>query len=102
MSNTEPVENEFSSVESQVTSAASSWISRKRPRGIFDSMNWWNSGVIWTKMRVLAAAGVTTLKEEKQFNTFLRLNSPSLIARLRESFPDLPAQPDAKTVVRFP
>ncbi|MGH8822317.1 MAG: hydroxyacylglutathione hydrolase C-terminal domain-containing protein, partial [Rhodoferax sp.] len=45
-----------------------------------------------------ARSGVTTLQDEKQFNTFLRLNSPSLIARLRESFPDLPAQPDARTV----
>ena len=46
MSNTAPVENEFSSVASHVTSEASSSISRKRPRGIFDSMNLWNSGVI--------------------------------------------------------
>jgi hydroxyacylglutathione hydrolase len=45
-----------------------------------------------------ATSGVTTLREEKQFNTFLRLGSASLIARLRERFPDLPAQPDAKTV----
>lgn len=61
MSKTEPVENEFSSEASQVTIDASSSIWRKRPRGIFDSMNLWNSGVIWSKMRVLAAAGVTTL-----------------------------------------
>jgi hydroxyacylglutathione hydrolase len=45
-----------------------------------------------------ATAAVTTLGEEKQFNTFMRLASPSLIARLREAFPDLPEQPDAKTV----
>lgn len=45
-----------------------------------------------------AQAKVTTLREEKQFNTFLRLSSPSLIARLRESFPDLPEKPDARTV----
>ena len=45
-----------------------------------------------------AASIVTTLKEEKQFNTFLRLTSPGVIARLRMSFPDLPEQPDAKTV----
>ena len=44
------------------------------------------------------ASVVTTLKEEKQFNTFMRLASPSVIARLRESFPDLPDQPDARTV----
>ena len=45
-----------------------------------------------------ATARVTTLAEEKRINTFLRLASPSLIAKLRESFPDLPEQPDAKTV----
>ena len=45
-----------------------------------------------------AASAVTTLGEEKQFNTFLRLGSPGLIAKLRESFPDLPEQLDAKTV----
>jgi len=45
-----------------------------------------------------ANAIVTTLGEEKQFNTFLRLTSPSVIAKLRESFPDLPANPDARTV----
>jgi hydroxyacylglutathione hydrolase len=45
-----------------------------------------------------AASLVTTLGEEKQVNTFFRLTSPSVIARLRESFPDLPEQPDAKTV----
>ena len=45
-----------------------------------------------------ATSAVTTLAEEKQFNTFLRLSSPGVIARLRESFPDLPDQPDARTV----
>ena len=45
-----------------------------------------------------AAARVTTLQEEKQINTFLRLTSPSVIAALREEFPDLPEQPDPKTV----
>ncbi|MEO7008733.1 MAG: hydroxyacylglutathione hydrolase [Caldimonas sp.] len=45
-----------------------------------------------------AASAVTTLAEEKTFNTFFRLQSPSVIAKLRESFPDLPDQPDAKTV----
>ncbi|UUZ64215.1 hypothetical protein LP417_03025 [Polaromonas sp. P1-6] len=34
-----------------------------------------------------AKSAVTTLAQEKQFNTFLRLSSPSVIARLRESFP---------------
>jgi hydroxyacylglutathione hydrolase len=45
-----------------------------------------------------ANAAVTTLAEEKQFNTFLRLSSPSVIAQLRANFPDLPEQPDARTV----
>lgn len=43
-------------------------------------------------------AHVTTLGEEKQINTFLRLGSASVIAALREQFPDLPERPDAKTV----
>ena len=41
---------------------------------------------------------VWTLGEEKGFNTFFRLRSPGVIAHLRERFPDLPEQPDAKTV----
>jgi hydroxyacylglutathione hydrolase len=45
-----------------------------------------------------ALSAVTTLAEEKQFNTFMRLGSASVIAQLRQSFPDLPEQPDAKTV----
>jgi hydroxyacylglutathione hydrolase len=45
-----------------------------------------------------AASAVTTLAEERQFNTFMRLGSAGVIARLRESFPELPDQPDAKTV----
>ncbi len=43
---------------------------------------------------------VTTLKDEKEFNTFMRLSNPSVIAQLRESFPDLPAEPDEKTVFK--
>ncbi len=45
-----------------------------------------------------AAAPITTLGEEKRINTFFRLRSPSVIARLREAFPDLPEAPDARTV----
>ena len=41
---------------------------------------------------------VTTLAQEKEFNAFMRLSNPSVIAQLRERFPDLPEQPDAKTV----
>ena len=45
-----------------------------------------------------AKAMVSTLALEKEVNTFFRLHSPSVIARLREAFPDLPDAPDAKTV----
>ena len=45
-----------------------------------------------------AKAIVTTLGQEKQFNTFLRLGSREVIDKLRESFADLPEAPDAKTV----
>jgi len=45
-----------------------------------------------------ATAPVTTLAQEKDINTFLRLGSASVIAKLRERFPDLPEKPDPKTV----
>ena len=41
---------------------------------------------------------VTTLALEKEINTFFRLHSPTVIAKLREAFPDLPDNPDPKTV----
>jgi hydroxyacylglutathione hydrolase len=41
---------------------------------------------------------VSTLGLEKEINTFFRLHSPSVIAKLREAFPDLPDEPDPKTV----
>ncbi len=41
---------------------------------------------------------VSNLAMEKEVNTFFRLQSPTVIAKLRESFPDLPDTPDAKTV----
>ncbi len=41
---------------------------------------------------------VSTLGLEKEINTFFRLHSPTVIARLREAFPDLPEEPDEKTV----
>lgn len=44
------------------------------------------------------AAYVSTLKIEREINTFFRLTSPSVIAKLRESFTDLPDHPDPKTV----
>ncbi|MES2959102.1 MAG: hydroxyacylglutathione hydrolase [Pseudomonadota bacterium] len=43
-------------------------------------------------------AYVSTLDAEMQVNTFFRLSSPTVIAKLRESFPDLPEQPDPRTV----
>jgi len=44
------------------------------------------------------AALVTSLALEKEVNTFFRLHNPSVVAQLREAFPDLPAEPDARTV----
>ncbi len=45
-----------------------------------------------------AQAMVSTLGLEKEINTFFRLHSPTVIAKLLEVFPDLPDEPDAKTV----
>lgn len=45
-----------------------------------------------------AQAYVSTLATEQQVNTFFRLSSPSVIAQLREVFPDLPDKPDPRTV----
>jgi len=45
-----------------------------------------------------ATSAVTTLADEKRFNTFFRLDSAGLIAKLRESFPDLPERPDPRMV----
>jgi hydroxyacylglutathione hydrolase len=44
------------------------------------------------------AALVTELALEKEVNTFFRLHNPTVIARLREAFPDLPAEPDPMSV----
>lgn len=41
---------------------------------------------------------VSDMALEREINTFMRLNSSAVIARLRESFPDLPADPDPRTV----
>ncbi|HEY9538985.1 MAG TPA: hydroxyacylglutathione hydrolase [Kiloniellaceae bacterium] len=41
---------------------------------------------------------ITTLAQEKEVNAFFRLTSPTVIARLRQAFPDLPDQPSAKAV----
>jgi hydroxyacylglutathione hydrolase len=45
-----------------------------------------------------ANAYVSTIAEEREVNTFFRLRSPSVIARLRERFPDLPENPDPRMV----
>jgi len=45
-----------------------------------------------------AAARVTTLAEEKRINTFFRLQNPTIIARLREVFPEIGERPEARTV----
>ena len=45
-----------------------------------------------------ATSVVTTLADEKKINTFMRLDSPGLIARLREEFPELGPQPEPKAV----
>ena len=41
---------------------------------------------------------VSNLALEKEVNAFFRLHSPSVIAKLREAFPDLPDDPDPQTV----
>ena len=41
---------------------------------------------------------VTNLALEKEVNTFFRLHNPTVIARLREAFPDFPETPDARDV----
>jgi hydroxyacylglutathione hydrolase len=45
-----------------------------------------------------ARALVTTIGLEKEINAFFRLQSPSVIARLRDAFPDMAEQPDPKSV----
>ncbi len=44
------------------------------------------------------AARVTTLALEKEINTFFRLHSPTVIARLRDSWPELPDSPTPRDV----
>jgi hydroxyacylglutathione hydrolase len=41
---------------------------------------------------------VLTLGQEKAINTFFRLRSPSVVAALRRSFADLPADPSDEDV----
>jgi hydroxyacylglutathione hydrolase len=43
-------------------------------------------------------AHITTLGEERQINVFFRLSSPTVVARVREEFPEIGSEPDEKTV----
>lgn len=43
-------------------------------------------------------AHVSSMEEEREVNTFFRLSNPTVIAKLRESFPELPENPDPQTV----
>jgi hypothetical protein len=63
ISNTAPVVNEQSCEAQNAASAAISSTVTKRPRGIFDSMKSMCCCVIWSKIAVLAAAGVMALTE---------------------------------------
>ena len=45
-----------------------------------------------------ANALVTTIAQEREVNTFFRLDSPSVIARLQEQFPEIGDNPDPRTV----
>ena len=45
-----------------------------------------------------ANALVTTLAQEREMNTFFRLDSPSVIARLQEEYPEIGDTPSAKAV----
>ena len=43
-------------------------------------------------------AKVTTMAEEREINTFFRLESPTLVAKLAEEHPELGDRPDAKAI----
>ncbi|MBC7443955.1 MAG: hydroxyacylglutathione hydrolase [Polaromonas sp.] len=45
-----------------------------------------------------ARSVVTTLAQEKQHNAFFRLGNAAIIAKLRERFPELPEEPEARSV----
>jgi hydroxyacylglutathione hydrolase len=45
-----------------------------------------------------ADAYVTTVGDERHMNTFFRLQSPSVIARLREAFPEMSESPEPREV----
>jgi len=43
-------------------------------------------------------AFISTMKDERNINSFLRLKNPAIISELRKSFPDLPENPSEKEV----
>lgn len=45
-----------------------------------------------------AAAPITTLGEERRINAFFRLQRPTIVDRLRQRFPELPAAPTPRQV----
>ena len=45
-----------------------------------------------------ANALVTTLAQEREMNTFFRLDSPSLVAQLQADFPEIGDAPDERAV----
>lgn len=60
-----------------------------------DSAQTWRTQI---EGRAPAAMPLTTLADEREINTFLRLRNPAIIERLRESVPALPAQPSPRDV----
>jgi hydroxyacylglutathione hydrolase len=58
------------------------------------------AAALLARTQALAATDmpITTLGEEKTFNSFFRLQNPVIIARLRERFPELPEAPTPKDV----
>lgn len=45
-----------------------------------------------------ADALITTIADERNINVFFRLDSATVVTRLKDAFPDVGAQPDAETV----
>jgi len=43
-------------------------------------------------------AYISTMADERMINSFLRLENPSIIAKLRKEFPDLRSSPSKKEV----
>src|SRR5256885_783404 len=93
MSNTAPVENEQSAEASQQTSAAISSTFTKRPIGILESMYLMCLSVIWSKIAVFAAAGVTQFTSTPDCRR--RVPSPTACRRPRCCQGRHPRRPDA-------